>query len=103
MTFLSPFVRPIASSLVLFVCVDVRAEEEVADQAGQQNKRARVFLILDKDKDGQLSIEEFMAAKLWQNDPAGAQTRFAKLDTDKNGYLSEEEFLRDKNAPEDSE
>ena len=44
----------------------------------------------DKNHDGKLSFEEFMAN---QPEPETAKKRFAQWDTDKDGFLSREEFI----------
>ncbi len=52
--------------------------------------RAALFLKKDKNQDGKLTHEEFMAD---QPDPPEAEKRWIKFDTDKNGELSREEFI----------
>jgi len=58
--------------------------------------RAALFARRDKDGDGRLSREEFLAG---QPDPDEAPKRFLRLDTDGDGYLSREEFLRGGGKP----
>ena len=50
----------------------------------------RLFETKDKNHDGKLSREEFLAN---QADQEAAKTRFEKWDTDKDGFLSREEFI----------
>jgi iduronate 2-sulfatase len=53
--------------------------------------RGKMFDQRDKDKDGQLTKEEFL---LNQPDPEEAPKRFPKFDTDGNGTLSRDEFIK---------
>ncbi len=53
--------------------------------------RGRMFDQRDKDKDGQLTKEEFL---LHQPDPDEAPKRFPKFDTNSDGILSREEFIK---------
>ena len=52
--------------------------------------RAALFEKKDKNHDGKLSFEEFMAN---QPDPEAAKKRFEQWDTGKKGFLSREEFI----------
>lgn len=52
--------------------------------------RAAIFEQKDKNHDGKLSREEFLAN---QRDPEAAKARFDKWDTNKDGFLSREEFI----------
>jgi Ca2+-binding EF-hand superfamily protein len=84
--------RLVAMVLALPVCAGVSAAEEAPDEPEDQQPRIAQFHLLDRDNDGQLSLEEFMRANRWQHDPTEAQRRFEAMDTDKNGFLSLEEF-----------
>jgi iduronate 2-sulfatase len=53
--------------------------------------RAALFKRKDKNEDGTLTREEFLAD---QPDPAEAPKRFPRFDTDKNGVLSRDEFIQ---------
>jgi iduronate 2-sulfatase len=53
--------------------------------------RAALFARRDKDGDGKLTREEFLAG---QPDPDEAPKRFVTFDTDKDGILTREEFIR---------
>jgi iduronate 2-sulfatase len=53
--------------------------------------RGAMFDSRDKDKDGQLTREEFL---LNQPDPEEAPKRFPQFDADKSGTLSREEFIK---------
>ncbi|MEN6494733.1 MAG: EF-hand domain-containing protein, partial [Thermoguttaceae bacterium] len=52
--------------------------------------RAKLFAKKDRDGDGKLTREEFLAN---QPDPAEAPKRFVTFDSDHNGILSREEFI----------
>lgn len=65
-------------------------EEPAADMA---EKRASKFDKLDKNADGSLSKDEFMAAPNNQQNPERAAKAFAKMDQDANNALSKEEFV----------
>ena len=61
---------------------------------------AAVFKKWDKDKDGQLSKEEFTVMTKTQMEKKGkkgyaeaAEKRFKQIDKDKNGFLSEDEYV----------
>lgn len=58
--------------------------------AKPRQDRAAMFAKRDKDGDGRLSREEFLAN---QPDPNEAPKRFTTFDTDKDGYLSKDEFI----------
>jgi iduronate 2-sulfatase len=58
--------------------------------------RAAMFDRRDKNKDGQLSREEFLAN---QPDPDKAPQRFLLFDTNKDGMLSREEFIYSGKVP----
>ena len=47
---------------------------------------------LDKDGNGSISKEEFLASPQAKKDSAKAEERFGKMDKDKNGSLSLEEL-----------
>ncbi|MCF7787934.1 MAG: sulfatase-like hydrolase/transferase [Prosthecobacter sp.] len=53
--------------------------------------RGKMFDQRDKNKDGQLTMEEFL---LQQPDPDEAPKRFPKFDADGNGTLSRDEFIK---------
>jgi len=53
--------------------------------------RGAMFDSRDKDKDGKLTKEEFLAN---QPDPDEAPKRFPRFDSDSNGSLSREEFIK---------
>lgn len=64
-------------------------------------QRKNMFKSADTDSDGQLTIEEFSAAKP-ANAPAGGPSSseiFASLDADEDGYLSEREVESGKTPP----
>jgi len=68
----------------------ISSKPEAAPQKPAQD-RGKMFDQRDKDKDGQLTKEEFL---LNQPDPEEAPKRFPKFDTDGNGTLSRDEFIK---------
>jgi len=70
----------------------VRGGQQAAGKPAAKPKqdRAAMFAKRDKNGDGRLSREEFLAN---QPDPAEAPKRFTAFDTDKDGVLSREEFI----------
>ncbi|WP_395741517.1 sulfatase-like hydrolase/transferase [Prosthecobacter sp.] len=68
-----------------------KAEGKAAAPQKPAQDRGRMFDQRDKDKDGQLTKEEFL---LNQPDPDEAPKRFPKFDTDGSGALSREEFIK---------
>ncbi len=66
------------------------AAKPAAAPAKPKLDRAALFEKKDKDHDGRLSREEFLAN---QPDPEAAKTRFDQWDVDKDGFLSRDEFV----------
>ena len=71
---------------------------EAKPQWSEKSKTARteMFEKRDKNKDGQLTRDEFLSD---QSDPDKAPARFLQFDADKNGVLSRDEFIFSGNAP----
>ena len=62
-----------------------------AKKAGKRNPdRAALFVRMDKNHDGKLSFEEFMANR---PDPEGAKRLFEQWDSGKKGFLTRDEFI----------
>ena len=61
-----------------------------ARSATSKQNRGAMFDSRDKDRDGQLTREEFLAN---QPDPDAAPKRFPVFDANKDGFLSREEFI----------
>lgn len=80
-----------ATALISLAPVVLHAGEEPAADIAE--KKAKRFDAMDKNADGNVSKDEFMATKKNQEDPERAGKVFAKLDKDANGILSKEEFL----------
>ncbi|MBB6048594.1 sulfatase-like hydrolase/transferase [Armatimonas rosea] len=55
--------------------------------------RATLFDQKDTNKDGKLSLEEFLVGPNNQANPQAARMRFTSFDTNKDGFLSREEFV----------
>ncbi len=69
--------------------ISAKASTEAAPAKPKQD-RAKMFASRDKNKDGQLSREEFLAD---QPDPDKAPARFPIFDVNRDGVLSLEEFV----------
>ena len=61
-----------------------------AQAAKARQNRAAMFARRDRDGDGKLTREEFLAN---QPDPNEAPKRFVLFDADKDGFLSKDEFV----------
>ena len=59
-------------------------------RGGAVGDRAALFALKDKNHDGHLSREEFLANQV---DAEAAKTRFEKWDSDKDSFLSRDEFI----------
>jgi len=79
-----------ATALISLAPVVLHAGEEPAADIAE--KRAKQFDKLDKNADGSLSKDEFMAAPKNQADPEKGGRVFARKDKDANNALSKEEF-----------
>jgi hypothetical protein len=66
--------------------------------ANAEQTRAAGFDKKDKNHDGKLSLEEFLAAQS-NKDVEDSKTRFEKYDTNHDGTLSREEFIRKATGP----
>ena len=82
----------IVATLRALLAEDFReAKPQWSDPAGKpKTDRAAMFERRDKNKDGQLTREEFLAG---QPDPDHAPARFLRFDADKNGTLNRDEFI----------
>jgi iduronate 2-sulfatase len=67
-----------------------QASGKAAQSNGKKQDRNAMFAGRDKDKDGKLTREEFLAN---QPDPKDAPARFTKFDVDGSGDLSRDEFV----------
>lgn len=67
---------------------DKKPEEGAKKKANPEE----VFKRLDKDANGSVSKEEFLASPQAKKDEAKATERWTKLDKDANGSLTKEEF-----------
>ena len=66
------------------------AGKKAADGGKPSQDRGLLFETKDKNHDGKLSPEEFLAG---QADQKAAKANFEKWDTDKDGVLAREEFI----------
>jgi arylsulfatase A-like enzyme len=64
--------------------------KKIADGGKPPQDRGMIFGTKDKNQDGKLNREEFLAG---QADQEAAKTRFEKWDADKDGFLTREEFV----------
>jgi iduronate 2-sulfatase len=67
-----------------------RANAPKGEKAKPKQDRVAMFKSRDKDQDGKLTREEFLAN---QPDPDEAPKRFPKFDANQDGFLSQEEFV----------
>ena len=67
-----------------------RANAPNGEKAKPKQDRVAMFKSRDKDQDGKLNREEFLAN---QPDPDEAPKRFPKFDANHDGFLSQEEFV----------
>ena len=75
---------------------EAKPQWRAAAEAAPKQDRAALFATKDKDKDGKLTREEFLAN---QPDPDKAPARFLQFDANKDGELSREEFIYSGNLP----
>ena len=66
------------------------AGKKAVDSGKPSQDRGELFGAKDKNRDGKLSLEEFLAG---QADMDAAKARFEKWDTDKDGFLARAEFI----------
>ncbi|MFC5455161.1 sulfatase-like hydrolase/transferase [Prosthecobacter fluviatilis] len=71
--------------------ISAKSEAKAAPAKKPVQDRGKMFDQRDKDKDGQLTKEEFL---INQPDPDEAPKRWTKFDTDGSGTLSREEFVK---------
>lgn len=67
------------------------AEKPAGGEKGKPNPEA-AFKKMDKDGDGNLTLEEFKANPRAQKDPAKAEARYKKIDKDSDGKVTLDEF-----------
>jgi Ca2+-binding EF-hand superfamily protein len=82
----------LAMAFVAAICLNLNAEEEKKKERKPVD-RSKVFERLDKNKDGSISKEEFMARAKKDEQKARLEKQFTRLDKDKNGSISKEEFV----------
>ncbi len=77
-------------SWVIIFLVSLSSFECAAFQdKGNQLDKDALFQILDRNKDGKISLEEFQT--IWK-DKEAAKGAFKAMDLNNDGYLSKEEF-----------
>jgi Ca2+-binding EF-hand superfamily protein len=71
----------------------IAATVNAADDAAKKGKGdpAAAFAKMDKDSDGKVSKDEFMASPAAKKDAAKAGESFTKKDKNSDGFLSKEE------------
>ena len=67
-----------------------KTEPKPAALTRDEVERATKFDRIDKDKHGQLTLEEYRSR---QSDPEGAAKRFEKFDVNKDGLVTREEYI----------
>lgn len=78
---------------ILALAATVNAADEKKPEAGKKKASPEeMFKKLDKDANGSVSKEEFLASPQAKKDEAKATERFGKMDKDSNGSLSLEEM-----------
>jgi Ca2+-binding EF-hand superfamily protein len=60
--------------------------------ADENKKKGGGFTAADTDKDGKISVAEYVVAVKERADEKAAKARFTELDKDKDGFLTREEF-----------
>ncbi len=86
----------IVAKLRALLAQQPEAKLQISASGNVKVDRAGLFERKDKDKDGKLTREEFLAE---QPDPDKAPARFLQFDTNKDGTLSRDEFIHSGNAP----
>lgn len=80
---------------ILALAATVNAADEkkpAADGAKKKGNPEEMFKKLDKDANGSISKEEFMASPNAKKDEAKAAERFGKMDKNSDGSLTKEEM-----------
>lgn len=85
-------ITSILAILALTAAVNAADEKKPADGAKKKGNPEEAFKRLDKDANGSLSKEEFLASPQAKKDEAKATERFGRLDKNSDGSLSKEEF-----------
>ncbi len=91
----------ILAILALAATVNAAEGDAKKPEAGKPKKTpAEMFKALDKDANGSVSKDEYMASPGAKKDTAKAEERFTKADKDKNGSLSLEEMTPKPKKPD---
>jgi len=82
--------------------IDANGDGMISDDEAAAQVEA-VFLAMDADEDGELTLEEFMAVRMGPGEGRNAErqkmmqerkkARYTEMDTDKNGKVSKAEFI----------
>lgn len=84
--------KALATTLALLAITAVGVNAQDAGKKKAPMKPEEMFKKLDKDGNGSVSKEEYLASPGAKKDAAKAEERFGKMDKDKNGSLSLEEM-----------
>jgi Ca2+-binding EF-hand superfamily protein len=88
------------AALVGFSLVSFAAEAAKAE-AKEAAKPSRAFSKADKNGDGKISEEEYVAMAGGRTDAAKAKTAFGRRDKNKDGFLTPDEFKTAEAAKKD--
>lgn len=82
--------------------IDANSDGAISDDEAAAQVES-VFLAMDTDEDGELTLEEFMAVRMGPGEGRNAErqkamqerkkARFTEMDTDKSGKVSKAEFI----------
>lgn len=90
--------KALVTTLALLSIASVSVNAQDAGKKKAPMDPAEMVKKLDKDGNGKVSKEEFLASPQAKKDAAKAEERFGKMDKDKDGSLTVEELTPKKKA-----